>query len=327
MTKPRLTMARSIATLAASLGLCMPQTWAQEYPAKPIRMVVGFAAGGATDFTARLIAQKLSDSLGKSVVVENRTGAGGVLATEYVARSPADGYTLLLLPSSGAIDAALRAKLPYNLERDFAPVSLVAIGPYFLAVHPSVPARDVKSLIALARSRPGNLTYGSAGVGSAVHLAAELFIYMADVKMLHVPYKGGSESVVATASGEVDASIVSIPAGMPLLKGGKLRALAVTSARRAALMPSLPTLSESGLTGYDRVGWFGVIAPAGVPPRIIGQLNAAIQKAVESTDMKESLHRQGFEPQPNTPEQFSAFIKSEIAQIAKLIRLIGLRSD
>lgn len=327
MTKPRLSMARSIATLAASLGLCMPQTWAQEYPAKPIRMVVGFAAGGATDFTGRLIAQKLSDSLGKSVVVENRTGAGGVLATEYVARSPADGYTLLLLPSSGTIDAALRAKLPYNLERDFAPVSLVAIGPYFLALHPSVPARDVKGFIALARSRPGNLTYGSAGVGSAVHLATELFIYMAHVKILHVPYKGGSESVVATASGQVDASFVSIPAGMPLLKGGKLRALAVTSARRAALMPSLPTLSESGLTGYDRVGWFGVIAPAGVPPRIVGQLNAAIRKAAESADMKESLHRQGFEPQPNTPEQFSAFIKNEIAQNAKLIRLIGLRSD
>ncbi len=322
---------RSISCLCAGIVACanlsVLDSSAQSYPVKPIRMLVGFAAGGATDTTARMVAQKLSEELAQSVVVENRTGAAGMIATERVVSSPPDGYTLLLMPATGAIEAALRPKLPYDVQRDLAPVSLVAVGPYLLAVHPSVPAHDVKGLIALARSQPGKLTYGSAGFGSSQHLIAALFNSMAKVNILHVPYKGGAESVVATAAGHVDVSFPSIPAALPLMNAGKLRVLAVTSAERTSSMPSIRTLNESGLRGYDRSGWYGVLAPAGVPKGIIAQLNAVIGKAVKSPQMKEALNRQGFESRATTPEQFAAFINSEIAQNARLIKLIGVKAE
>ena len=319
----KLLSALSIACLACAVL----DSLAQPYPAKPIRMVVGFAAGGATDATARIVSQKLSEQLGQPVVVENRTGAGGSIATERVATSPADGYTLLLMPASGAIDSALRAKLPYDLERDFAPVSLVVIGAYVLVVHPSVPVRNVAELTALARTRPGKLNYGSAGIGSTMHLAAELYKLMAKVEVVHVPYKGGADSVVANAAGQVDMSFPTLTTAVPLINAGKLRALAVTTAKRASLAPEIPTLDESGLKGYDRNGWFGVLAPAGVPKDIVARLNAVIAKAVNTVEMKESLSRQGFEPQTGTPEQFAALIRGEIAQNAKLIRLAGIKAE
>ena len=327
MRKPRRSLFRLFAGIVACANLSAFDALAQSYPVKPIRMIVGFAAGGATDATARMVAQKLSEHLGQPVVVENRTGAGGSIATERVAKSPADGYTLLLMPASGPIDSVLRAKLPYDLERDFAPVSLVVIGPYVLVVHPSVPARNVKELIALARSQPGKLSYGSAGVGSSAHLANELFNSMAKVSIVHVPYKGGAESVIANAAGEVDLNFASINTALPLLEAGKLRPLAVTSAKRSSLMPSIPTLDESGLPGYDRTGWWGVLAPAGVPKDIIAQLNAAIAKAVNTPEMKESLNKLGFEPQTSTPEQFAALIRSEIAQNATLIKTAGVKAE
>lgn len=327
MRKPKRRQLQLLAAIVACANFPALDSWAQSYPAKPIRMVVGFAAGGATDATGRMVAQKLSAHLAQPVVVENRTGAGGSIATERVATSSADGYTLLLMPASGPIDSVLRPKLPYDLVRDFAPVSLVVIGPYMLVVHPSVPARNVKQLIALARSRPGKLIYGSAGVGSSAHFANELFNSMAKVSMLHVPYKGAAESVIANAAGEVDLNFTSINTALPLLEVGKLRPLAVTSAKRSSSMPSLPTLDESGLSGYDRVGWWGVLAPAGVPKDIIAQLNATIAKAINTPDVKESLAKLGFEPQTSTPEQFAALIRSEIAQNAKLIKAAGVKAE
>jgi tripartite-type tricarboxylate transporter receptor subunit TctC len=297
---------------------------AQSYPNKPVRIMVGFAAGGGTDVTARLVAQKISSQLGQSVVVENRPGASGAIAAENVARSPADGYTLLMVASTTFINSVLRSQ---DLERDLTPVSLVTIAPLVLVVHPSVPVRDVKELIALARTRPGKLNYGSDGVGGTTHLAGELFNLMAEVKLVHVPYKGAGESVVATASGQVDINFPSAPAALPLLGAGKFRALAVTSAKRSSLLPSIPTLDESGLTGYDVPTWYGMLAPAAVPKDIIAQLNAAIIKVVNTPEMKEAINKQGMEPQTNSPEQFTAFMRRQSGQIAKLVELAGMKAE
>ena len=318
---------RLVAAIIACANLQAFESSAQSYPVKPIRMLVGFAAGGSTDATARLVAQKLSEHLGQPVIVENRIGGGGSVATERVATSPPDGYTLLLMPASGPIDAVLRSKLPFDLGRDFSPVSLAVIGPYMLVVHPSVPAGNVAELIALARSQPGKLNYASAGVGSTMHLAAEVFNLMAKVKTVNVPYKGGSESVIALAGGHVDMSFPTLMTAIPLVNSGKLRALAVTSAKRASLTPSLPTLDESGLRGYDRTGWFGVLAPAGVPKDIIARLNGVMAKSLNTPEMKEWLSKQGFEPQTNTPEQFAAVIRNEIQQTAKLVKALGIKGE
>lgn len=327
MRKPGWHMARIFAGIVACAGVWVSDTSAQGYPVKPIRIVVGFSAGGAADRIARMVAEKLPEHLGQPAIVENRPGAGSSMATERVATSPADGYTLLMLGASGAAQPALRAKLPYDLERDLAPVSLVVVGPFLLAVHPSVPARNVGELIALARSRPGKLNYGTNGVGGVVHLATELFNWMAKASIVHVAYKGASEYVVAVAIGEVDMSFSTIMSALPLLNAGKLRALAVTTAKRASLMPSIPTLGESGLTGYERSSWFGMLTPAGVPNEIIAQLNAVIGKVVNNPDMTKSFGRQGLEPQTGTSAQFAAFIRAEIAQNAKLIKLAGLKPE
>ncbi len=323
---------RSMIWLSAGIVVCayasVVDSLAQNYPVKPIRIIVGYGAGGGADVTARMVGQKLFELLGQPVVVENRTGAAGSIATARVAASPADGYTLLMAVSGDTVLPALRAKLPYDLERDFAPVSLVTIGPYLLVVHPSVPARNASELIALARSRPGKLNYGSAGVGGGVHLAGELFNLMAKVNIVHVPYKGGSaESVIAVAVGQIDISFPNIPAALPLLEARKVRSLAVTSARRASLMPSIPTLDESGLPGYDRSVWYGLLAPAGVPKDIIAQLHAVIGRIVNTPEMKEAFNKQGAEPQTNTPEQFAALIRNELAQNAGLVKLAGLKVE
>jgi tripartite-type tricarboxylate transporter receptor subunit TctC len=249
--------------LLASVGVVMNLTvydvFAQTYPTKPIRLVVGFSAGSAADFTGRLLAQKLAEQLGQSIIVENRVGAGGTIATERVVSAAADGYTLLLITAPETAQPALR-KLPYDMERDLAPISLVTIGAFVLVVHPSVPARNVKELIALARAQPGKLSYGTSGVGSSAHLAGALFNALAGVNIVHVPYKGSPEVVVANVSGQVDLSFPSNVAVLPLIPIGKLRPLALPSAKRSTLMPSIPTLSESGVPGYDRYSWYGISA-------------------------------------------------------------------
>ena len=300
---------------------------AQTYPAKPIRLVVGYTTGGPTDTTARMVAQKLSELVGQPVIVENRAGASGTLGKERVAMSPPDGYTLLVMSSGDAIVQALFAKAPRDLELAFAPVSLAATGTYVLIVHPSVPVRNVKELIALARANPDKLTYGSSGVGSSVHLAGELLNVKANLKIVHVPYKSSADSARATASGEVGLSFPGIPGALPFLYAKKIRALAVTSKKRVAMMAETPTLNESGVPGYDRYGWYGVLAPAGTPKEVIARLNAAMSEVINVADMKAALNLQGLEPQTTTPEQFGAFIQSDIMENAKLIKLIGLKAE
>jgi tripartite-type tricarboxylate transporter receptor subunit TctC len=302
-----------------------PSAW----PAKPVRVVVGFSPGGIADVTVRLVAPKLSEALAQQVIVENRPGASGAIATERVAASPADGYTLLAPTAADAVIPVLRAKLPYHLERDLAPVSLVAVAPFVLVVHPSVPARNVKELIALARAQPGKLSYGSVGIGTTPHLSAEALKMMTRVDILHVPYKGGLDNVIANVSGLVDMVFASMPSLMPVIGSGnpRLRALAVTSARRASFAPALPTLNESGVPGYDRSSWVGMLAPAGVPKDIVIKVNAALVKVVNTAEMKESFGKQGLEAQTTTPEQFAAFISGQLEQNARLIKAIGLRQE
>lgn len=318
---------RVFTPVIASFGLCAANAPAQTYPVKPIRLVFGYTAGGAGDVGARLLAQKLSEYLGQNVVVENRPGAGGAIADELVAKSPADGYTLLYAAGSTTILPALRPKLPYNVERDFAPVSMVMITSFALAVHPSVPVGDVKGLITLARSQPGKLTFSTPGVGSSSHFAGEVFKMMADVNMLHVPYRGAPEATTAVIAGEVDVNFPSVTGALPFVKTGRLKALAVSSAQRAPTLPSVPTLNEAGLTGYERAGWNGVLAPAGVPKEIIARLNAAIVKAVNTSEMQEAILKQGLVAQTGTPEEFAAFIRDQLAQNAKVVKFAGIKTE
>ncbi len=312
--------------LAASMAISCAVS-AQSYPVKPVRIVVGFSAGGGTDITARMLAQKLSEYLGGRVVVENRPGSGGMIATEAVAKSPADGYTLLMVAAADVVQPALRAKLSYDLERDFAPISNVVVVPFALVSHPSVPARNVRELLALARAKPGRLNYASSGIGSSAHLSNELFNSMAKVSITHVPYKGVAEGVTALASGQIDMIFGSFPATLPLYEAGKIRMLAVSTLKRTSVMPALPTVNESGVPGYERYGWYGVIAPAGVSKEIITRLNAGIVKVVGMPDMRDMFVRQGLDPQTNTPEQFAAFIHSELVQTAKLVKASGAQAN
>ncbi len=311
----------------ACVGLWAGTAMAQSYPVKPIRLVFGYTAGGAGDVSARMLAQKLAENLGQNVVVENRPGAGGAIADEAVAKSPADGYTLLYAAGSTAILPALRSKLPYDVERDFAPVSLVVITSFALSLHPSVPVRDVKGLIALARAQPGKLTVSSPGIGSSAHFAGEVFKMMAGVTMLHVPFKGPPEATTAVVSGELDVGFPSVTGALPFVATRRLRALAVSSAKRASQLPDVPTLGEAGLPGYERSGWNGVLAPAAVPREIIARLNAAIVKVANTPEMKDAFFKQGLETQTSTPEQFSAFIKRELAQNAKVVKFAGIRAE
>ena len=249
-----------------------------------------------------------------------------MIATEAVAKSPADGYTLLMVAAADVVQPALRAKLAYDLERDFAPISNVVVVPFALVSHPSVPARNVRELLALARAKPGGLNYASSGIGSSAHLSNELFNSMAKVKITHVPYKGVAEGVTALASGQIEMIFGSFPATLPLYEARKIRMLAVSTLKRTSVMPSLPTVDESGVPGYERYGWYGVIAPAGVSKDIITRLNAGIVKVVGMPDMRDLFVRQGLDPQTNTPEQFAAFIRSELVQTAKLIKASGAQA-
>jgi tripartite-type tricarboxylate transporter receptor subunit TctC len=318
---------RVLAVLGACAVLLPLETQAQTYPAKPIRMLFGFAAGGAGDISARMLAQRLSEALGHNVVVENRPGAGGAIADDAVAKSPPDGYTLLYAAGSSSILPSIRAKLPYDIERDFAPVSLVVITAFALAVHPSVPVRDVRTLIGLAQAQPGKLTFSSPGVGSSAHFAAEFFNMMAGVKMLHVPYKGAGEATAAAVGGQIDVVFPSVTGALPLLAAGKLKALGVTSRKRAALLPDLPTLDEAGVSGYERLGWNGVLAPVAVSKDIVARLNSAIVQVVNAPQLAEAYVKQGLEVRTTTPEEFAAFIRNELAQNAKLAKFAGIKAE
>jgi len=316
-------------TIAVALILAAANTFAQAYPAKPVRIMIGYVPGGAADFTARLIAQRLQmpQHLGQPMIVESRAGAGSTLAIRHVAAAPADGYTLLLISEGGLVQSARGAKLPYDLERDLNPISFVAVGPQGLVVHPNVPARNVKELIALARRNPGKMSYGSASTGGAQHFAGELFNLMANVKIMHVPFKGGAQSSVATASGEIEMSFATIPSALPFIGSGKLRLLAITLLERVSFLPDTPTIHEAGVPGYEQAAWYGVMAPAGTPPEIISRLNDAIGRVVNTPDMKDLLNKGGLEPRTNTPAQFAAFVKNQLEKSRKLTKLAGITSE
>ncbi len=326
MSKSKLAML-GVST-AIVLGLPGLEAWAQAYPAKPVRMLVGYSAGGSTDISARLVAQKMSDEMKQPVLVENRPGAGGSIAIQAVASSPSDGYTLAMIAASATVLPSLRIKQPYDLERDMTAVSLVATTPSVLVVHPSVPARDLKELMALARSMPGKLNYASDGVGTNLHLAGALFNSMAGVSIVHVPYKGGAESAAANAGGQVQMSFPSVTSALPLLRGGKLRPIAVTSRQRAALLPEVPTFNEAGLPDFYHSAWIGLLAPANTPRDVVSLLNAMLARITNTAEIKGALGKQGLETFPaHPPEQFTAFIRSEIAQAALMVKLAGLKPE
>lgn len=298
---------------------------AQTYPTKPVRILVGFVPGGSTDLAARFMAQKLGEMYGQQVIVENRPGAGTALANERGAKSPPDGYTLLLMTASGAALSAARSDLPYDIERDLAPIARGTATTYVVMVHPSVPVRNVKDLIALARARPGLMNYASEGVAASAHINGELFKSMAKIDMLHVPYKGGTESSAAVAAGQVDVGFPTITASLPMAQANKVRLIAVTSAKRSALKPEIPTVSESGLPGYDRASWNGLMAPAATPKEIIAQLQAAMEKILGAPQAREQLMKIGLEPNFAPADQFGAYVRNEVVQISRLMKAIEFR--
>lgn len=319
---------RVVTLLAAAATALAQNVAAQEYPQRPIRFIVPFAAGGGGDIVVRTVAQRLTEAMGPPVVVDNRSGAGGNVGTDLAAKSAPDGYTILMANVAPiAINVSLYKKLPYDSVKDFAPVSLMAVFPNVLVVHPSVAAKSVKELIALAKAHPGQLTYASAGNGSTTHLAAELFKSMAGLDMIHVPYKGGGPALVDLIAGQVNLYFGSMPAALPHVKNGKLRALAVTSAKRSRAAPELPTVAESGFPGFAADTWIGVLAPAGTPGPIVVRLNREIVKILQQPELEEKLSAQGAEPVTNSPEQFAAYIKSEIRKWAKVVKESGAKAD
>jgi len=309
--------------LAGTLPVC-----AQEYPRKVIRLIVPFAPGGGNDTVARAIAQSAGASLGQSVVVDNRPGAGGMLGAQLAAKSPPDGYTLFLGGvGSHAVNPNLHARLPYDPVKDFAPITLIASAPSVLVVHPSLPARTLAEFTALAKASPGRINYASNGNGSSAQLAAVLYESMTGVRMVHVPYKGLAPALVDLLAGEVQAMFSSVVAIVPSIKAGRLRALAVTGRRRAALLPEVPTLDEAGVPGYEAGSWYGILAPAGTPQAIVAKLHEAIVRALAQPEVRERLVSEGAEVIGSTPEAFAAHITAELARMGKLIRDAGIRME
>jgi len=300
---------------------------AQDYPARAVRIVSPFAPGGPNDIIARLVAQKLSEALGQGFVVENRTGAGGNLGTDFVAKAPADGYTLLFAGPGSLIINPLLTKVPYDTARDFAPISIVATAPNVLVVHPSVPAKTVKELIALARAQPGRLNYASAGTGSTAHFAVALFATMAGVELAHVPYRGTGPGVNDLVGGQVQLAIFGIPPVLPHVRSGKLRALAVTGKSRSPELPEVPTVDEAGVPGYEMNPWYGLLAPAGTPQAIVARLSSEVAKIVRSPDMREKLAAQGAEPVGGTPQDYAAAIRADTVLWTRIVRETGIKGE
>jgi tripartite-type tricarboxylate transporter receptor subunit TctC len=300
--------------------------FAQKFPTKPVRIVVGFAAGGGTDLAARAIAQRLTESMGSSFIVDNRPGAAGNIAADIVAKATPDGHSILMANSTIAIPS-LYAKLPFDIRKDFMPVSLIALGPSVLVVHPALAANDVPGLIALARGKPKQLSYGSGGLGNITHLAMELFTSMANVEMVHVPYKGGAPSVVGLVSGEVQTLFTSIPTALPQVKSGRMRALGVSIAKRSAALPNVPTIEEAGLPGYYAASWYGLLLPAGVPKNVVDALARETGSAMRAPDINEKMVAQGFEPVGNTPAEFGKFIRVELTRWEKVVKERGIRGE
>jgi tripartite-type tricarboxylate transporter receptor subunit TctC len=320
--KPAIHSALLLAMLAA-LGTAHAQT----YPSKPIRLVVGFTPGGGVDINARLLAPKLTEYLGQQVIVENRPGAGTNIANEFVAKSAPDGYTLLINTAAVAINMSLYKKVPFDTLRDFAAVSVFSMSPNILVVHASVPVKNVKELIALARSKPGALNFSSAGSGTTQHLSGELFKVRTKTNIVHIPFKGSAPSMTALISGEVDLSYANIPAIHSHVKSGRLRPIANLGPRRSDQLPDVPTMKEAGVSGVEVVVWYGVLAPSKTPRDVINTLSGAIIKATRAPDIKQRLLDQGAEPLGNTPEEFSKLLREEVEKWAEVVKVSGAKVD
>jgi len=318
----------SLACLAALVaGVVSPAALlAQPYPYKPIRMMVGFAPGGGVDVSARAVAQPLSQALGQSVIVENRPGAAGNIAAGYVAKATPDGYTLLMSNSTIASPTLFKS-LPFDIRKDLDPVGLIAIGPSVLVVHPSVPARNVKELIAFAKSQPKKLIYGSGGIGNVTHLEMEIMNSMVGAQMTHVPYKGTAPAIVALVSGEVQLIFSSVPSALGQIRAGKIRALGVSTMKRSGVLPDVPTIHEAGVPGYDAASWYAVFAPAGAPKNVVARLGKEIVRIMAVPDMRERFANDGFEPAGTGPAELAKFLRAELAKWTKAVEMAGIQPE
>ena len=313
---------------AALLISAAPIVTAQQaYPARAIRLIVPSAPGGGTDITARILAPKLSEFMGQQVVVENRPGAGTMIGGDAVARAAPDGYTLLMGISTLAINPATYRKVPYDALKDFAPISQVVALPNLLVTHPSLPAKNVKELIAFARTRPGQINFASAGIGTNPHLSMELFLSMAGIRMVHVPYKGSGQGVIDVLAGHVPVMTPSILTGLPYVRNGRLRAMGVTSAKRAISAPDIPTIAEGGVLGYEATQWFGILAPAGAARAIVDRWHRETVRALKDPEVRDRLVADGADPIGSSPEEFAAYLRSETAKWAKVVKDVGIKPE
>jgi tripartite-type tricarboxylate transporter receptor subunit TctC len=320
--------AACLRALAVATSMLPAQAQAQQdYPAKPIRIIVPSVAGGGTDSSTRIVVSRFGDLLGQRVVVDNRPGAGSIIGTEMVARSAPDGYTLLAAISSMTIQPSMQRSLPFDPIKDFAPVSLFVRLPNVLVGHPSLQPRNVKELITFAKANPGKLEFASAGTGSNLHLCMEMFLSMAGLKMIHVPYKGASQAIADVTAGYVPFMITNMITGTAQFKAGKLRAYGVTSAKRSAAAPEIPTIAEQGVSGYEAVQWYGLMAPAGTPREIVSKLHKAVVGSLQDATVKERFVSSGADPVGNTPEEFAQLVRSEVAKWAKVVKAAGLKPE
>ena len=313
---------------ASAVAAAFPsQAFAQPYPAKPIKFVVGFAPGGATDVVGRLMAKKIGDALGQPIIIENKAGGSSNIGAETVARSAPDGYTFYVSAITSAINVSLFPKLPFDFAKDFEPVALFASVPNILVVHPAVQAKTLKELIELARAQPGKLSYASSGAGTSIHLCGELFKMLAKVDLVHIPYKGSGPAMVDMIGGQVQVMFDNMPSALPHVKAGKLRALAVTSAQRSPSAPDVPTMGEAGLAGFDVQSWFGLVAPKGTPKDIIAKVNAEAVRALGTADIKERFLELGAVPRPMSSEAFGEFIRTEISRWSEVVKASGAKVE
>ena len=307
-----------------SLWTSSSKAASQEYPSRPLRIIVGFAASGGADIAARLVAQRLNEALGQNVIVENRPGAGGSIAAQQVANATPDGHTLLMIAAGSATILPATRSLPYDIQRDFAPISLVAIGAYVLATNPASGLKSVSELIAAAKGQPGKITYGTSGAGGTGHICGLLFEQLGGVKMLHIPYKGGSAAIVGAAGREITLSITAITSAQPLLDSGALRPLAVTTRNRSELLPAVPTLDESGLRGFDRATWWGLLGPARMSTQSVSRLNDALVAGFNRPDMKKALQTLGAESRTSSPREFADLIRRDLVENSKMVKAAGI---
>lgn len=324
MKKNGVSLAAVLALAAAGSAFAQVKS---DYPARPVRVVVGFPAGGPSDILARLVAQKLGEATAQQFIVDNRGGASGMIGAEMVAKAAADGYTLLVVPATHAVNPSLYRKVPFDTVRDFTPVSLVAEGPFILVVHPSLPARSVQELIALARRRPGELNYASAGLGGLPHLAGELFKSTTAIRMNHIPYKGAAPATIDLVAGHVTIMFNNMLSAVPHVKGGRLRALGVTTVKRSSAVPEVPTIAEAGVKGYEVSGWYGLLGPAGLPADVLNRLNAEVNRAMRQPDVVKRLAGEGVDAVGSTSEEFASRIRREMVKWAAVVKASGATAE